>query len=69
MSVGCDRCGDDPWVVYFHGDEMAFDAVAHTSLYRCDSCGTWYDVAPEGRQAPEPVSEDEARRRYPDWFG
>lgn len=62
----CELC-KDPWEPFFADKyiEHANSFELHALLCKCPQCGALYDVYPEGRAAPEQITEAEARERFP----
>lgn len=62
----CQRCIDP--TLYFHLDRLADDEQRHSMLLRCPDCGSLYDLWPEVKGPAEPLTVEEAARRYPGTF-
>jgi hypothetical protein len=65
--MACQDCADH-LQVYFHTKSMAINLDRHAALYRCPSCGAWYEVVPETRDAPKAITEAMAKKLFPDAF-
>ena len=63
--MSCASC-DDPIGVYLRSDALGVDVAHHAYLYRCDDCGTLYEVFPELKAIPQPIDRAAAAARFPD---
>jgi hypothetical protein len=50
--------GDEP-------QKLATSTELHAHLHRCNSCGTYWE---QGERFPSEISEDEAKRDFPEAF-
>lgn len=64
--MACDRC-EHSWDVYFETEPVRGPNVErHSYLYACPTCGSLYEVVPEGRRPPEPVTRARADELFPE---
>lgn len=59
--MSCDRCADPH---YFQLTRVSDDVARHAVLCRCPACGDLFEVLPEVKRPPRPVTRDEAQRLF-----
>ena len=62
----CKKC-ENPWKLMWTSEPLAGNEIRHSFLYRCDECGSFYEIIPEERKTPEKLTEAEIRERFPDF--
>ena len=62
----CDLCSDS-WRPYINHRyiKLAIDYERHAFLCQCPQCGSLYEVFPEELIAPQEVTREEARAKFP----
>ena len=66
--IGCDFCRDDENRLYGFMTPVACNDDAQMLLIRCPRCGTLYEKATFEPDETRPLTDDEARARFPDAF-
>lgn len=63
-SEACPACASS-WDVYYREQALAINVDRHSALYRCSTCGAYYEVFPEERQPPKRLGPEELAERFP----
>lgn len=67
LSMGCEPC--QAALPYLFGfPPIARSALYHSTLYKCASCGTYYEQIAEEWRGPHERTEEEVRARFPELF-
>ena len=67
VEFGCDYCRDDQNRFFGHVTQVASDETRQMILLRCPRCEALYENSPAGRDETKRLTEDEARRLFPDF--